>query len=156
MPINIKTIPLNKGEYFEKETKKDTIYIHHTAGGHRPDWVIAGWNADKSKNGGQVAVSTSYVMGGLSTSDGDATWDGVICRCFDDKFWAHHLGLTQANNTALNQKSIGIEICNYGPLTLLQDGRYLNYVNKPVQSTMAVQLSKPWKNYKYYHKYTDK
>lgn len=156
MAINIKSIPLNKGEFFDKETKKDTIYIHHTAGSHRPDWVVAGWNADKSKSGGQVAVATAYVMGGISTTDGDATWDGVICRCFDDKYWAHHLGLSQANNTVLNQKSIAIEICNYGPLTPLQDGRYLNYVNRPVPSTMAVQMSKPWKNYKYYHKYTER
>jgi hypothetical protein len=156
MALNIKSILLNKGEYYDNEVKKDTIYIHHTAGSHRPDWVIAGWNADKSKSGGQLPVATSYIIGGASTSDGDTSWDGVICQCFPENKWAHHLGLEQANNTALNSKSIAIELCNYGPLTLLQDGRYMNYVNRPVPSPMAVQLSKPFKNYKYYHKYSDK
>jgi N-acetyl-anhydromuramyl-L-alanine amidase AmpD len=155
MALSIKNIPLNKGEYYDNETKKDTIYIHHTAGSHRPDYVVAGWNADKSKSGGQLPVATAYVIGGASTSDADVSWNGVICQCFPENKWAHHLGLEQANNTALNSKSIAIELCNYGPLTLLQDGRYMNYVNRPGPASMAVKLPKPFRNYAYYHKYTN-
>ena len=94
MALTIKSVPLVKGEYYEETVKKDTIIIHHTAGGHRPDWTIAGWNVDRTKTGQQLKVATAYVMGGLSTTDKDATWDGVICNCFPENYWAHHLGLT--------------------------------------------------------------
>lgn len=151
-----KSIPLVKGEYYAEVVKKDTIYIHHTAGGHRPDWTIAGWNSDKSKNGQQLKVATAYVIGGLSTSDKDASWDGVICKCFPEDNWAHHLGLSTPNNGTLNAKSIAIEICNYGPITLSNDGHYYNYVKKQVPKEMVVELATPYQGYKFYHKYTDK
>jgi hypothetical protein len=154
MTLAIKNIPLAKGEYYEEAVKKDTIWLHHTAGGHRPDWTISGWNADKAKNGGKLPVATAYVIGGLSTDGKDASWDGVICNCFPDKFWAHHLGLSTPNNTSLNKRSVGIEICNYGPLKLSADGKYYNYVNKPVPADMVVKLETPFQGYTYYHKYT--
>jgi hypothetical protein len=156
MPIAIKSIPLEAGEYATETTTKDTIYLHHTAGGHRPDWTIAGWNGDRTKAGARLRVATSYVIGGISSSDGNPEWDGVITRCFPDEMWAHHLGLETANNEALNKKSIGIEICNYGPLTLSNDGKYYNYVNKPVPNNQVIELAKPFKGYKFYHKYSAK
>jgi hypothetical protein len=156
MALAVKNVPLAKGEFYEEVNTKDTIFIHHTAGSHRPDYTIAGWNSDKLQSGAKLKVGTSYVMGGLSTTDGDASWDGVICTCFPDKFWAHHLGLKTANNTVLNEKSIGIEICNYGPITLSKDGKFYNYVNKIVPANMVVELPKAFQGYKYYHKYTDK
>ena len=156
MSMIIKNVPLVKGEFYDETIKKDTIYIHHTAGGHRPDWTIAGWNSDKTKNGQRLKVATAYVMGGLSTTDKDASWDGVICKCFPEDKWAHHLGLSAANNAQLNSKSIGIEICNYGPITKSNDGKFYNYVNRQVPAEMVVELAKPFQGYKYYHKYTDR
>lgn len=156
MTLPIKSVPLNLGEYGTEKIKKDTIYLHHTAGSHRPDWTVAGWNSDRTKSGGKLRVATSYVVGGISTTDGNTEWDGVIVRCFPDDMWAHHLGLEAANNEALNKKSIGIEVCNYGPLKLSNDGKYYNYVNRPVPASQVIELSKPFKGYKYYHKYTDK
>ncbi|HEX8517223.1 MAG TPA: N-acetylmuramoyl-L-alanine amidase, partial [Bacteroidia bacterium] len=149
-------VPVIKGEYYEEIVPKKTIYIHHTAGGHRPDWTIHGWNADKSASGGKNPVATAFVIGGLSTTDQDASWDGVICRCFPEEKWAHHLGTKAANNTTLNKESIGIEICNYGPITKGADGVFYNYVKKPVPVSMIVELAKPFQGYKYYHKYTDR
>ncbi len=156
MTSTIKSVPLAKGEYYEEQIKKETIYIHHTAGSHRPDYTIGGWNADRTKTGQQLKVATAFVMGGLSTKDNDATWDGVICRCFPEENWAHHLGLTTANNTVLNQQSIGIEICNYGPITKSKDGKFYTYVNSPVPAEMVIELPKPFQGFTYYHKYTDK
>ncbi|MFL5764187.1 MAG: N-acetylmuramoyl-L-alanine amidase [Bacteroidia bacterium] len=154
--MTIKDIPLVKGEYYDEVIRKDTIYIHHTAGSHHPDYTIAGWNADKTKNGQQLKVATAYVIGGLSTTDKDASWDGVICRAFPEDRWAHHLGLTATNNAQLNSKSIAIEICNYGPITKSNDGKFYNYVNKPVPAEMVIELEKPFQGYKFYHRYTDK
>jgi len=153
--ISIKKTPLASGEFYNNVVKKDTICIHHTAGGHRPDWTINGWNTDKTKTGGKLPVATAYVIGGVSITDKNKEWDGVVLNCFDDKLWAHHLGLTTPNNKTLNAKTIGIEICNYGPLKLSRDGHYYNYVNKVVPEDMVVKLSKPFRGYLYYHRYSD-
>ena len=144
------------GEYYADIRKKDTIYIHHTAGGHRPDWTIDGWKADSTKTGGKLCVGTTYVIGGLSTTNSESMYDGVVYRAFDEKYWAHHLGLKTQNNRKLNQKSIAIEICNYGPLTKTRDGQYINYVKKEVPASMVAALEEPFRGYKYYHRYTDK
>lgn len=156
MAITVKSIPLESGEYYTDKVKKDTIYIHHTAGSHRPDWTIAGWNKDRSTTGLRVRVATAYVIGSISTTDGNADWDGVIVNCFPDDMWAHHLGLTSSNNVVLNQKSIAIELCNYGQLTKLANGQFLNYVNKPVPLDQVAELATPFQGFKYYHKYSAK
>lgn len=147
---------LEDGEYFKEIIEKDTIYLHHTAGSHRPDWSIDGWEKDKSKSGGLLAVATAYVIGGLSTRDRNGDFDGVIYRAFDDKYWAHHLGTTYPNNKVLNQKSIGIEICNYGPCKKTKDGKFLNYVNSEVPADMVEELPEEFRGYTHYHKYTEK
>lgn len=144
------------GEYYADIRKKDTVYLHHTAGGHRPDWTIDGWKHDRNKTGGKLAVATAYVIGGISTTNSDASYDGHVYRAFDEKYWAHHLGLKQQNNRNLNQRSIAIEICNYGPLVLNKEGKFINYVNREVPASMVVTLDEPFRGYKYYHSYTDK
>lgn len=152
---------LEKGEYYEEVCEKNTLYLHHTAGGHRPDWVISTWDTDdevdKTGKKSPRSVATAYVIGGLSTRDPkDNSWDGKIYRAFDDKFWAHHLGTTLANNRALNKASVAVEICNYGPLTKGADGKFYNYVNSQVPADQVVTLAKPFRGFYYYHAYTDK
>ncbi len=147
---------LNVDEYYAEVFAKDKIFIHHTSGSHRPDWTIDGWEADKIRSGGTLRVATSFVIGGISTIDGNSDFDGVIYQAFNDKYWAHHLGMNQPNNRQMNQHSIAIEICNYGPLTRTLDGKYLNYVNKQIPESMVVELAEPFRGFKYYHKYTDK
>ncbi len=158
---------LNDDEYYKTETPKNTIWLHHTAGGSRPDWTIGGWEKDFQKNEdgtpvldetGQpksLKVGTGYVVGRKSSSVDDNFWDGIILKTFDDKYWAYHLGINSKNSKSLNSMSIGIEICNYGPLTLRKDGRFYNYVNKPIKESEVVELSKPFRGFKYYEKYTN-
>lgn len=157
---------LNDDEYYKTKTKKDTIWLHHTAGGSRPDWTIGGWERDfiKDKNGNPVLdedgnpkpskVATPYLIGRKSSSTNDSLWDGKVLKTFDDKYWAYHLGIN-TNSKNLNSKSIGIEICNYGPLTQGKDGRFYNYVNKPINDEDVVELDKPFRGYKHYERYTD-
>lgn len=152
---------LEKGEFYSEIFEKTTIYLHHTAGGHRPDWVISTWDTDDEvdKTGKKTprSVATAYVIGGLSTRDPkDNSWDGKIYRAFDDKYWAHHLGTTLPNNRTLNKISVAVEICNYGPLTKGSDGKFYTYVNSQVPAEQVVILDKPFRGYKYYHAYTDK
>ena len=93
--MNIIQYPLEKGEYYEEIIKKDTIFVHHTAGSHRTDFTIEGWEKDRSKSGEKLPVATAYVIGGISTTDKDSKYDGLIYQTFDDKYWAHHLGLKE-------------------------------------------------------------
>lgn len=161
--MNIIDEILGENEYYKEEFEKNTIYLHHTAGGHRPDWVISGWDSDDKidpKTGKKVTypVATAFVIGGLSTRDPkDTSFDGKIYRAFDEKYWAHHLGTTLPNNRALNRNSVAVEICNYGALTLSKkDGKYYTYVNNVVPPEQVVKLDKPFKGFIYYHAYTDK
>ena len=61
MSLNINEKHLPRDEYFPNSTPKDTIYLHHTAGSHRPDWAIDWWNKDRTKTGNKIRVGTSYV-----------------------------------------------------------------------------------------------
>lgn len=156
---------LSDEEYIKEEVKKDTIWLHHTAGGSRPDWTIGGWEKDfmKDKKGNPVLdkkgnpiplkVATHYVIGRKSSSTGDELWDGKILKAFDDRYWAYHLGINGAKSQDLNSKSVAIEVCNYGPLTLGKDGRFYNYVNKPVMDSEVVEVN--FRGYQYWEKYTD-
>jgi N-acetyl-anhydromuramyl-L-alanine amidase AmpD len=156
---------LSDDEYIKKETQKNTIWLHHTAGGSRPDWTIGGWEKDfqKDKNGKPVLdssgnpkplkVGTHFVIGRSSSSTDDKLWDGKVLKAFDDIYWSYHLGISTKSED-LNSKSISIEICNYGPLTLGKDGRYYNYVNKPINDDDVCELDKEFRGYKFWEKYT--
>ncbi len=157
---------LSDNEYYQEEVIKKTIYLHHTAGGSRPDWSIGSWEKDfaKDRKGNPVLdsngvpkslrVGTSFVIGRKSSTTGDTLWDGKILRAFDDKYWAYHLGVNDPEQK-FNSMSIGIEICNYGPLTLGKDGRFYNYVNKPIMESEVVKLDNPFRGYEYWERYTD-
>jgi hypothetical protein len=147
-------IYLEDEEYYHEEVKKKTIYLHHTAGSHRPDWTVANWERDKTGSGDVRHIATAFVIGGISTRDNDDEWDGTIIECLPPAKWAHHLGVKAKNNKLLNKESIGIEVCNYGPLTK-RGNKYYNYVNSQVPASLVVELEKEWKGYSYYHGYTE-
>lgn len=141
---------MNDLEYVKKVTKKKVIYLHHTAGSHRPDWVISGWDKADS-NGKRVRVGTHYVIGRESI-DGDLTWDGKVFRAFEDKYWAYHLG---AGGDVRNSEAIGIEITNYGYLTKNDKGEFINYVGSTIPQSNVVDLGEEWRGYRYFQKYTN-
>jgi peptidoglycan hydrolase-like protein with peptidoglycan-binding domain len=153
-------------EYCQEETQKNTIWLHHTAGGSRPDWTINGWETDTQKDSkGNVIldssgkpkplkVGTQFVIGRKSSSTSESLWDGKILKAFDDRYWSYHLGINK-NSRELNSKSIGIEICNYGPLTLSSGGKFFNWVKRQVRESEVCELSTPFRGYKYWEKYTD-
>ena len=145
---------LSDNEYFPNRTPKDTIYLHHTEGSHRPDLTIDYWDRDRNSVGTRVRVSTAYVIGGTSTRNCDDSYDGKIYEAFDPSYWSHHLGIKNKNNTFLNQKSIGIEICNYGSLSKTSDGRFFNSVKCEIPKKFVTELDSPFRGSLYYHSYT--
>lgn len=159
---------LNSDSYYQEETKKETIWLHNTGGGSRPDWSVNGWKKEFEKDlsgnfvldpSGRIKplkVGVSYIIGRKSSSTDDNLWDGKIMNTFDDKYWAYHLGTSNLSNSKdLNSKSIGIEFCNYGPLTLGIDGRFYNSVNKVVNERDVVKLDRPFRGYDYFERYTE-
>lgn len=151
----IKQVPLKESEYFKEAITKKQIVLHHTAGNSSAPGTIKMWDAD---NRGRIATCVVISGKGLSKD----TYDGEIAQCFSSKHWAYHLGLKQdifrARGIAyqsLDKISIGIEICNWGPLEKKADGKFYNYVDRVVSSDQVCELEKPYKGHKYYHAYTD-
>jgi N-acetyl-anhydromuramyl-L-alanine amidase AmpD len=102
-------------------------------------------------NSQQGRVATAFIIGSK----------GTIVQCFSSKHWAYHLGLNQEVFTeagvaykSLDKISIGIEICNYGPLTK-RNGYYYNYLGARVDYTEVEFLDKKYKGHIYWQKYTD-
>lgn len=151
----IKQVPMGTNQYCNKDTKKLQIVLHHTAGNSSGPETIKMWNADD-----RGKIATCIVISGKGLSND--TFDGEICQAFSSKKWGYHLGLKsdvfRANGVPyrlIDPLAIGIEICNWGPLTKKADGKFYNYVNRVVSNDQVCELDKPYKGFKYYHAYTD-
>jgi len=149
----IKQVPLKETEYYKSAQTKKQIVLHHTAGNSSGVNTITNWNND---NRGRIATCITISGPGNRTSP-----DGEICQAFSSKHWAYHLGVKQEVFRAwkvpyqvLDKQSIGIEICNWGQLDL-ENGKYLNYVDREVPADQVTKLDTPYKGYTYFHKYSD-
>lgn len=150
----IKQVPLPESQYIKEETKKVQIVLHHTAGNSSAPATIKMWNADD-----RGRIATCVVISGKGVSADSV--DGEICQAFSSKYWGYHLGIKPdvfrsvgVPYQRLDKLAIGIEICNWGPLTKKGD-KFFNYVNREVPADQVCELEKPYKGYKYYHAYTD-
>jgi N-acetyl-anhydromuramyl-L-alanine amidase AmpD len=150
----IKQVSLSEAQYVKEETKKVQIVLHHTAGNSSAVSTINDWNTDKR---GRIATCITISGKGLSKN----TYDGEICQAFSSKFWAYHLGVKSdvfrsrgLKFQNLDKISIGIEVCNWGPLEKVGD-KFYNYVDREVPADQVCTLDKPYKGHIYYHAYTD-
>ena len=150
----INQVPLRESQYIKESTKKLQIVLHHTAGNSSGVGTIKMWDNDDR---GRIATCVTISGKGLSKD----TYDGEICQAFASKYWAYHLGIKpdvfRANGLpyrSLDPIAIGIEICNWGPLTN-KNGKYYNYVDRLVPADQVCELAVPYKGHKYYHRYTD-
>ncbi len=150
---------LADNQYFPEENKKIQILLHHTASNSNPFRCIDYWNSEPSRVGAQ------FCIGGSPDSDPHKVeqWqDGDIVQAMASKHWIYHLGL-QTEVFAklglpykqLDKTSIGIEINNWGGLTL-KDGKYYSYVGTVVDPSEVIEYAAPFRGKKYYQKYTDK
>ena len=150
----IKQVPLKESEYIKEVVKKTQIVLHHTAGNSSAVSTINNWNTDSR---GRIATCITISGKGQSKN----TFDGEICQAFSSKHWAYHLGIKPdvfrsrgVKYQNLDKTSIGIEICNWGPLEKVGD-KFFNYVDREVPADQVCELEKPYKGHKYYHAYTD-
>lgn len=149
----IKQLPLKETEYFKEEYVKTQIVLHHTAGNASAVNVMNDWNKDTR---GRIATCVAISGPGARNS-----YDGEIVQGFSSKHWAYHLGIKgdvfkayKVPHQILDKISIGIEICNWGQLDL-ENGKFINYVDREVPANQVTTLDAPYKGYKHFHKYSD-
>jgi len=162
--LDIKESFLPKNEYFQGPTKKEWVFLHHTAGWHNPFNVITSWGKDTR---GQIA--TEFVLGGPSIRGNDFESDGVLVQAFHKGGYGWHLGV---GNTAMHRNSVGIELCNFGYLTkggyhkwdavqkknvwvALKPEVFYTYVGTEAAASQIVTLKKEFRGYRTWHKYSN-
>lgn len=146
-------VRLKEDQYYPEEFTKKQIVLHHTVSGPSAKNVMNSWATTTER------VGVAFII----------NREGVIFQCFSSKHWAHHLGIKSKNkksvsfdklngsstNLKLNQESIGIELCSWGPLVKRGD-QFLSSKGTVIPKEEVVDLGKTWKGYKYYQNYTDK
>jgi hypothetical protein len=146
--MKIKHVEFSPANYFNQETPKKQIYLHHTAGGDNAESVFQWWSNTRNR------IATCVVIDSK----------GTIVQGFSSKKWGYHLGLTTKTfNTQgiryeqLDKISIGVELCNWGYLQKVgkgKDAKFLNYLNIEVPADQVIELDEPFKGYKYWHSYS--
>ena len=99
-----RSLRLPKTEYLLQRHKKSLIVLHHTVGGSARS-TFEWWRTDSTKAGKPSRIGTAYLI----------ERDGTIYEIFPPECWAWHLGL-KGTRGAVDKRSIGIELCNEGPL----------------------------------------
>ena len=124
-------------------SKPEYVFLHHTAGWHNPFRTVDHWGRD---NRGKVA--TEFVLGGQSIKGDDDQHDGVLVQCTPQGGWGWHLGTGRSH---MHQNSVGIEVNNFG---WIKDGK--TYAGTRADRSQIVVLSKPFRGYSTWHRYSDK
>jgi len=164
--LEIKKQFLPNGEFFAGPTKKDWVFLHHTAGWENPYNTISAWARDT-----RGAISTEFVLGGPKITDGNNAFDGELVQAFPTGGYGWHLG---TGNNVMHRNSVGIEVCNFGFLTLggywkwnvttkrnewikLKSDRLYTYVGTEINpsSSQVVTLAKEFRGHKTWHRYSD-
>jgi N-acetyl-anhydromuramyl-L-alanine amidase AmpD len=133
-------------EYIKTETKKEYIFLHHTAGWDNPYNVIHGWATDT-----RGRVGTQYVIGGQNVTNVSHKYDGVIVEAFPKEYYAYHLGI---GATYMHSRSVGIELCNFGYLTK-EGTKFYTYTKREVHPSQVVTLKKDFRGFRHFHRYSD-
>jgi len=142
MQINKYFLPPN--EYKPGPTKKEYLFLHHTAGWQNPYRVIDSWGRDS-----RGAVATEFVMGGQSIKGDNVKHDGEMVQCFPEGAYGWHLGKNGSRH--MHTHSVGIEVCNFG---YIKDGK--TYAGTVADKSQICVLDEPFRGYKEWHKYSDK
>lgn len=141
--------------YVDTVYPKNQIFLHFTASDGNPFGCVDYWKRNASK------VATAFIMARGTTAK---YTDGQIFQCFPSNRAAWHLGVTlkhlqvggphHVSSSSLNFNSVGIEICNFGGLTL-KNGKYWTYAGTTIPESDVYEFDAPYRGYKFYEKYTD-
>lgn len=143
---NFEIYYLDKDEYHAGPNKPEYLFLHHTAGGDNPFAVVDQWNDDT-----RGKIATEFLIGGPSVNGKNTKYDGVIVKCMPDGGFGAHLGDNGSQH--MHNNSVGIEVCNFGPLTKVGNV-YKTYVGTIVHPDQVCDLGFKFRGYQYYHKYS--
>lgn len=138
---------LPEDQYIKNPTKKEYLFIHHTAGWNNPYRVVDMWGSDK-----RGRIGTQYVIGGINPKTGDDSYDGVVLRCFEDEYYAWHLGSV---DRYMHKHSIGIELCNFGYATK-RGKNFYSYTGTKLDESQIIDLGYKFRGHRYWQSYSDK
>ena len=162
--LSIETHFLPKGEYKSGPTKKEYLFLHHTAGWHNPYNIIRAWDRDSS------TIATEFVMGGSSIKGTSDEYDGRVLQAFPEGGYAWHLGKNGSQH--MHEHSVGIEVCNFGYLTEggynkwdsvnrrrvwieKTAGKFYTYVGTEAAASQVTKLNEKFRGHEFWHKYSD-
>lgn len=156
----ITTVSFPEDQFVKVEYNKKQIVLHHSAGWDYANGMIDWWKSNKERVATCVGIEDS----------------GKIYKIFDSKYYAWHINILSAKNNIpftkyrrgahalmLERHSIGVEICNWGGLTLI-NGEFHTYASKGVTGIggkIVVPKSKvqhypnKFRGYEFYERYTD-
>lgn len=146
---------IEKDLFYNKKTKKNTIWLKNTMSYLNPLDYIGNWESyedrdkDGNLNGDNLKTSIHYTIGGFSKEN--TNWDGKVIKNFDDNYWSYHSPFLSTTKR-LNQMSISIELCNLGPLVNIND-KFYTKSGLLVEDSEVVNID--FRGYKYWHRYTD-
>ena len=135
---------LPKGEYLQGPTNKEYLFLHHTAGWHKPKQVVDSWSRDS-----RGRVATEFVLGGPSVKGNDDSYDGDLIQCIPTGGYGWHLG--KCGSQHMHTHSVGIEVCNFG---YIKDGK--TYAGTVAHESQIVTLEQAFRGHKTWHRYSDK
>lgn len=141
--LNIIKHYLPAGEYLTGPTKKEWLFLHHTAGWENPYQTIDIWGKDS-----QGRIATEFVLGGQNVKNGSTKFDGELVQAFPDGAYAWHLG---TGSKKLHSCSVGIEVCNFGNI---KNGK--TYSGAVALESQIVKLPKPFRGSQLWHRYSDR
>ena len=145
-----------ESQYIREATEKRQIVLHHTVSGDSVNGDMSWWLHTTER------VATAYVI----------SREGHLHRCFDDKYWAYHLGLTThhfakfgLNYRKLDPHAIGIELDSWGALVQHTDGKFYpvtrkdgkivpNLKCKAVPNIYEYCSNQKYRGFQYYERYT--
>lgn len=146
---------LSPDQYFKEDCSsvKRQIVLHHTVSSGNAENVVHGWQFNPER------VGTAFIIDS----------EGIIHQAFGSKYWAYHIAFSKNTNkvpefyhnfareTNVAKGSIGIELCNWGPLLFNEkDNCYYNCYKQIVPKEQVYKLDKPFRGFTYFQKYSNK
>ena len=129
-------------------SKKEYLFLHHTAGWENPYRVVDDWALDA-----RGPVATQFVIGGINCQTLSDKYDGEIVQCIDYSDYAWHNGL---GNSPMQINAVAIELCNFGFVKKVGSDQYQTYIGRSIDRTQVIDLGINWRGYRYFHRYSDR
>jgi N-acetyl-anhydromuramyl-L-alanine amidase AmpD len=129
--------------FFQEETPKTKIVLHHTGGYLKGD-IAQLTQAD-------YHVSTAFVI----------AREGTVYQLFDPRYWSYHLGKEAVGGNSIGSRSsVAIELSNIGEL--IPRGEHMVAASNPTRvycsvadTSQYVTLPTPYRGYQHFATFTD-